>query len=338
MRLIPRLALALALTGLAWLLPAQARAEADRVRIVQPYGLVYLPSYVAVDLKLIEKHARAVGLGEIKVTLTNMASGPAGNDLLLAGDADIGMGGFGPGFTLWDKTRGAQKVKGMLPLCGTPTFLVSTDPRIRSIRDFGEKDRIAISAIRTTAQALAIQMASVKEWGWDGRFRLDPNMVAMSNPDATAALLGGLSEVRSTITIIPFANMLLESGKAHLVMTSSDHIEPGATTAISWTGARFHDGSPKLYAATVAAFEEAMEIIARDPARAAAIYLAREPQKSSIEWLVKIITDPKMITFSATPRGIKQNVDFMVKLGTLKNQPDSWKDLFWDNVWTKDGS
>ena len=61
-----------------------ARAETDIVRIVQPYGLVYLPSYVVVERQLIEKHAKAMGLGAIKVTLTRVSSGPVGSDLLLA--------------------------------------------------------------------------------------------------------------------------------------------------------------------------------------------------------------------------------------------------------------
>lgn len=94
---------------LALALPGRALAEADTVRIAQPYGLLYLPSYVVVDRHMIEDRAAAAGLGPIKVTLTRLASGPAGSDMILAGNADLAMGGFGPALTLWDKTRGAQK-------------------------------------------------------------------------------------------------------------------------------------------------------------------------------------------------------------------------------------
>ena len=61
-----------------------------------PYGLAYLPAYVVADRGLIEARAKAAGLGEITVTLQHMASGPASSDILLAGDADLAMGGFGP--------------------------------------------------------------------------------------------------------------------------------------------------------------------------------------------------------------------------------------------------
>ena len=56
---------------------------------------------------MIEERAAAAGLGAIKVTLSRLASGPAGSDMILAGDADLAMGGFGPALTLWDKTKGA---------------------------------------------------------------------------------------------------------------------------------------------------------------------------------------------------------------------------------------
>ncbi|MDR3531813.1 MAG: ABC transporter substrate-binding protein [Rhodopila sp.] len=320
------------------LLPRETRAEADTVRIAQPYGLLYLPSYVVVDRHMIEERAAASGLGPIKVTLTRLASGPAGSDMILAGDADLAMGGFGPALTLWDKTRGSQKVRGVLPLCSSPMFVVSTDPRIHSLSDFTDKDRIAVSAIKVTDQAITLQMAAAKEWGWDARFRLDSLTVAMSNPDGQAALLGGLSEVRNHATIIPFSIAELESGKAHLVMTSDDVMEPGATSVVVYASARFHDPNPKLYAATAQAFEDAIDWINAHPHEAAEIYLAWEPRKEGVDWVEKMIRDPARIRYSATPRGMQVHADFMHDVGTLKNKAESWKDLFWENMATKDGS
>ncbi len=319
-------------------LPHQARAEADTVRIAQPYGLVYLPSYIVVDRHMIEQRAADAGLGAVKVTLTRLASGPAGSDMILAGDADLAMGGFGPALTLWDKTRGTQKVRGMMPLCSSPLLLISTDPRIHSLKDFTDKDRIAVSAIKVTDQAITLQMAAAKEWGWDARFRLDPLTVSMSNPDGQAALLGGLSEVRNHATIIPFSVAELESGKAHLVLSSDDVMEPGTTSVVVYASARFHDPNPKLYAATAQAFEDAIDWINTHPHEAAGIYLAREPNKQGLDWIEKMIRDPALIRYSATPRGMQAHADFMHDVGTLKTKAESWKDLFWENMATKDGS
>jgi NitT/TauT family transport system substrate-binding protein len=328
----------LAVIALSLLLPHHVRAESDTVRIAQPYGLVYLPSYVVVDRHMIEERAAAAGLGAIKVSLTRLASGPAGSDMILAGDADLAMGGFGPALTLWDKTRGANKVRGVLPLCSSPMLVVSTDPRIHSLKDFTDRDRIAVSAIKVTDQAITLEMAAAKEWGWDARFRLDPLTVSMSNPDGEAALLGGLSEVRNHATIIPFSIKELESGKAHLVLSSDDVMDPGATSVVVYASARFHDPNPKLYAATAQAFEDAIDWINTHPREAAEIYLAREPQKEGVDWITRMISDPKNIRYSATPHGMQAHADFMHAVGTLKNKAESWKDLFWENMATKDGS
>ncbi len=324
---------------LAMLLPPlSAWAEADTVRIAQPYGLLYLPSYVVADRHMIEDGAAAAGLAPVKVTLTRLASGPAGSDMLLAGDADIAMGGWGPALTLWDKTKGGQKVRGVLPLCSSPMFLTSTDPRIHSIRDFTDRDRIAVSAIKVTDQAIALQMAAAKEWGWDARFRLDPLTVAMSNPDGQLALLGGLSEVRNHATIIPFSIAEVESGKAHLVMTSDDVMEPSASSVVVYASARFHDPNPKLYAAVARAYEDAIDWINAHPHEAAEIYLAREPRKEGVAWIEAMIRDPGRVRYNATPRGMQAHADFMHKAGTLKNRVESWRDLFWENMGQKDGS
>ena len=322
----------------ALLLPLPARAESDTVRIAQPYGLVYLPSYVVVDRHMIEERAAAAGLGPIKVTLTRLASGPLGSDMILAGDADLAMGGFGPALILWDKTRGAQKVRGVLPLCSSPLLLLSTDPRIHTIKDYTDRDRIAVSAIKVTDQAITLQMAAAKQWGWDQRFRLDPLTVSMSNPDGEAAILGGLSEVRNHATIIPFSTAELESGKTHIVLSSDDVMEPGSSSVIVWASARFHDPNPKLYAATAQAFEDAIDWINSHMHEAAEIYVAREPQKNGVGWVERIIRDPANIRYSATPRGMQTHADFMHDIGTLKNKATNWKDLFWENMAGKDGS
>jgi NitT/TauT family transport system substrate-binding protein len=314
----------------------QAQAESDQVRIAQPYGLLYLPSYVVADRHLIEQKAEAAGLGKVSVTLTRLASGPAGSDMLLAGDADLAMGGWGPALTMWDRTHG--KVRGMMPLCSSPMYVLSTDPRIHTIADFTDKDRIAVSAIKVTDQAITLEMAAARQWGWDARFRLDSLTVSMSNPDGQAAMLGGLSEVRNHATIIPFSIAELDSGKAHLVMTSDDVMDPGASSVVVYASQRFHDGSPKLYAVTAAAFEDAIIWINSHTHEAAEIYLAREPNKAGLAWIEKMMSDPKMIRYSATPRGMQAHAEFMHRIGTLRTEPASWKDLFWENMAAKNGS
>ena len=82
-------------------------------------------------------------------------------------------------------------------------------------------------------------MAAAKEYGWDQRFRFDPNMVSMSNPDGMAMLLSDAGPVRTQAAIIPFSVEEMESGKVHMVMNSEDYLEPGASVSVSVCRRRF---------------------------------------------------------------------------------------------------
>src|SRR5687768_5818138 len=98
------LAAILAIVGIALGTNAHAAsAERGEVRIVQQFGLSYLPLHVAVDQKLIEKHARAAGLGDLKITLSKLGSGAAVNDALISDSVDVALGGTTVLMNLWDK-------------------------------------------------------------------------------------------------------------------------------------------------------------------------------------------------------------------------------------------
>ena len=61
-----RLALAAALSAMGLSLPALA--ETKEVRIAQQFGISYLPLQVMKEKGLLEKRAKAAGLGDLKVT------------------------------------------------------------------------------------------------------------------------------------------------------------------------------------------------------------------------------------------------------------------------------
>src|SRR3984893_8921409 len=86
-----------------------AQAEVDKVRMSKQFGLSYLPMIVIEAQQLIEKNAKAAGLGDVTTTW-NQTAGPAADlDALFAGQADF----IGPGVptlaTVWDKTAGTPQ-------------------------------------------------------------------------------------------------------------------------------------------------------------------------------------------------------------------------------------
>ncbi len=59
--------------------------------------------------------------------------------------------------------------------------------------------------------------------------------------------------------------------------------------------------------------------------------------KSSVEQIVKMLDDPAMV-FTLTPQNTMKYVDFMLRVGSIKVKPESWKAMFFDNVHKLPGS
>ena len=314
---------------------AMARAETSEVKIAPSYGIAYLPLVVMEQNRLLEKHARAAGLGEIKVTWVTISGGAGMNDALLSGSVDFVSGGIPPFALLWEKTRGA--VKGVAALSAMPIFLNTRNPAIKTIRDFTPASRIALPAVKSSAQAMFLQMAAELAFGEGNFARLDALTISMAHPEATALLLSGRGEIDSNFSSPPFQYQQLEHAGVRTVLNSYDVLGGPATLFLAWTTAKFHDANPKTYAAFLAALEEANAFIAKDRRGAAELYVQKSRDKTPLENLLKMLNDPQT-QFMAAPQSVMKTVLFMHKTGTLKTRPESWKELFFSEVHQLPGS
>jgi NitT/TauT family transport system substrate-binding protein len=321
-------------------IPAGASAETNEVRIASTFGLAQLPGRLAYEQHFIEKQAQRLGLPNLKVTFQAVSSGIVVSDLLLSRNADVGVGGNVPLFTLWDKTTGPQKVRGIMSFSRGNMFLLTVDPRIESMRDFKDTDRIAMTDVRSTTYSMVIQMAAAKEYGWDQRTKYDRITVAMGNNEALAAMLSGRMEVKSHMTILPHSTMELNSGKVRILLNSKDLLGEPYTTVASFTTTRFKQENPVTYQAVVAGLQEAIDFINTNAAEAADIFLKNEKFTGSRDELVEMLQGKTAdaLSFNSTPNTTTLFTDFMYKSGTLKNHPTSWKDLWFENTWDKSGS
>ena len=304
----------------------------NTVRIVQQFGLSYLPLHVALDRKLIEKHAAAMGLAGVNVEVVRLGSGAAANDAIISGNVDVAMAGATVLLNLWDKTVGRNVVKGMMAIADTPIYFNTIDPRIKSVRDFGESDRIAMTAGRGTQHAIVLQMAAAREFGWDERGKLDSLTVSMAHPDGVAALLSGGAQVKTHATTVPFIQMELAHPGVRTILKSDEVVGGRHTLIVAYAAEKWRTENPKLYAATYAGLSEAIGIINADKKAAAELYKRVESSKMDVDEIYKILLDENMLYFSATPSKIMPFADYMLKVGLLKNKVASWKDVFFDNV------
>ena len=314
-----------------------AASPQSAVRIVEQFGLSYLPLRVAVEHRLIEKHAASLGVPKPRVEVVQL-SGPAASDALISGSVDIAMSGTSAVINLWDKTLGHNTVRAMMAIADSPVYFNTIDPRIQSIRDFTPSDRIAMVGGRGGFHSLLLEMAAARAFGWDERTRLDSLAVSMSHPDGAIGLISGGAAFKTHLTTIPFIQMELAHPGVRTIVKSYDLTGGRHTFILAYTAERWRNENPKLYSATVAALTEAMELIKQDRKGAAELYVRAEKSAIGADEILKILNDENMIVFSPTPTKIGFFADFMMRTGLLKHKVTSWKDVFFENVHSLPGS
>jgi len=141
---------------------AHAEDKVSEFRVGRQPGLIYLPLYVMEDQNLLAKNCERLGIAPANLRLVNLGSASAISETLLSGSVDAVSGAITPLLTLWDKTRGAQKVKAIASLSNSVLYLNSNDPKLQSLRDFTDQDRIALSGVGFSMQSTLLQMAAVR--------------------------------------------------------------------------------------------------------------------------------------------------------------------------------
>jgi len=309
-------------------LPADARAEATELRVAKQFGSAYMQFFIMQDQKMVEKHAKAAGLGDVSVDWATFRSSDVMNDALISGSVDFVCLGIPGIVTIWSKTKGTPiEVKGATGFNVSPLMLLVRDPAIKSLKDFKEGHKIALPAIKVSMQAVILEIAAAKELGADKFNALDHLTVSMAHPDATAAMLGGPSEVVANFSSSPFQYRQLKNPNVRRLLTSTDYFDTGLSFNVIATTGKFRTQNPKLYGVFLAALKEATEFINADKKRAAEIYLKASGDKMPVDELAGILADPA-IRYTMQLEGIGSFVDFMAKTGILKSPPASWRDMF----------
>lgn len=314
-----------------------AQAEKSEIVLARQFGIGYLPLTVMNHHELVQKHLQAAGLKDTKVTWSRFASGSAANDALLSGQLDFAAGGTGPAIILWDRTRSNAKVNGVGALSSMPNFLVSVDPSIKTIKDFSDGDKIAMAGAGSSVQTIYLQMAVAKEWGKENFKKLNTLMVNLPHPEGLKSMLSGAGGIKSTFTSPPFQYMALENPEAHVVLDSYDVMGGPNTFLMVWATNKFREENPTSFKAVVDAMKEATDWINANPREAAELYVQDAGGKESAEFIEKMIRDPQ-VKFTLTPERLLPYAQFMHDIGTIRNRPESWKDLFFPEVHDLQGS
>jgi ABC-type nitrate/sulfonate/bicarbonate transport system substrate-binding protein len=331
-RLLVVVCVAIALFG------STADAQTPEIRFARQFSMGYLQFNVMEHDQLVEKHAKALGIPEVKVVWATFNSPAAMNDALLSGSIDIVSGGVPGLLTIWARTQGtANAVKGIAAFTSQPVLLNTRNPNVKSIADFTDQDKIAVPAVKISVQAMMLQMAAAKQWGQANYAKLDALTVGMSPPDATVALLSDSAGITSVFSVPPFQYQQLEKQGIRTVLNSYEVFGGPHTFTLAWTSSQFRDKNPALYKALVAAFDEATQMLNKDVKPAARYWIDNVKSKLSVERVAEIASGPQ-VKWTMVPESTMKYAEFMHAAGSIKTMPASWKDLFFPEVHGLPGS
>ncbi|HKS64174.1 MAG TPA: ABC transporter substrate-binding protein [Xanthobacteraceae bacterium] len=329
MRVVALAAVAVAVFGT----PASA-AEGNDFRIGRQPGLVYIQAIIMEEKKLVEKHAAALGMKDVKVQWAIITSGGVMTEAIISNSIDIAITGVSNMLLAWGKTGNIKMAAGV---AGVPFKLLTRNANVKSIKDFGPSDRIAVPTIRASMQAMMMGIALEKAYGIGQHGKLDGNQVQLGHPDALQALLNPQHEVNSHFSIPPFQDIALKSPVVHHVVTSTDILGGPASITNAWGTARFVEGNPIKMKAFIAALDEASDMVTKDTKAAAEIYLGVTKEKITVDELVAVIKQPGAI-FSSTPQRSMLWAEYMHRIGLIKQKPASWKDYSFPLIHDRNGS
>jgi NitT/TauT family transport system substrate-binding protein len=309
-------------------LGASSGAQAEgKIRIAEQFGIVYMLLNVAQDQKLIEKHGKKQGV-DIDVDWVKLSGGSAVNDALLSGSIDVAGAGLGPLFTIWDRTAGRQNVRAVASLGNFPYYLVSTNPAVKTIADFSQKDRIALPAVTVSVQARILQMAAAKQWGKAEFKKLDPITQTVPHPDAAAAIIAGKTELNAHFGNPPFQDQELAGNpQARVVLNSYDVLGGPSSATVLYATEKYVKENPKTYRAFIDALVEAAQLASTNPEAAADAYLRVNKGNIDRALLLKVIKNPQ-VQFKVAPQNTLGLAQFLHEVGAIKTRPASWRDYF----------
>jgi NitT/TauT family transport system substrate-binding protein len=315
------------LAALAFL-PSLAHAEVDVVKIPKGAGGVgFLPLTVMEEKKLVEAEAAKMGLN-LKAEYILLGGPAVVNDMLLSGAAHFAPAGPPAFITIWDRTRANMKVMGVAAMTSIPMYLNTKAPHLKSLKDLQPSDKIAVTAVKVSIPAIIMQMQAIKEFGKADYAHYDPYTVSLQHPEGVIALLSGKSEVTAHFTSPPFHQRERRDSAVRTLTTSNEIMGAPSTFTMLYAPSKFHDENPKAYMAVVKALQAAIDFINADKKAAAEVFLnSGEGKGWKLEDLMEILNDPD-VRFTTSPESVMTYANFMADVGSIKQRPAKWQDMF----------
>jgi NitT/TauT family transport system substrate-binding protein len=340
-------ALAAFLVALVFAAPcaAQTRAKDERVKRDRPqkpgeiavgigHGIGFLPLFIAQDLGLFDKHARANGLNG-KLTVRRFHAAAPMRQALAKGEIAAGAYGISAFLLAREAARNtAQELQAVSGITTLPLVLLTARPDIQGLNDIKPADKIAVPLL-TAPQVTYLRMQT-SPW-FAGRDRLRQQLVEMPHQDSLDALVAGKG-IAAYFSSPPFTQIARRDPKVRVV-TSSEEIIGGKASFLMMASPKFAlSAHPKLPEVLAKAIDEASGVIRKDPRRAAMVWLKWEPSHSLDARMVEGILRDLKDDFGSGVFGIEGTATYLRRDNRLKEGVWSWKDVVAPAIASGEGS
>lgn len=319
---------AVLVTAVALSVSAQARSKLQRgpaqpaeIKIGVGHGIGFLPLYIAQDLKLLEKHAKAAGIMS-RVAIERYSTAAPLQQAMAKGEVAAGAYGLSTFLMARDTPKEMVAISGLTTL---PLVLLTARPNIKSLSDLKSNDRIAVPMLTAPQTAYLRMQADKSAFGaWN---RLRQQIVVMPHQDALDAMTSARDNIAAYFSSPPFTQLALREPKVRALLSSDDTMGGKTSFLVVAASRDTMKAQPKLAEILSKAIDEASAIIRNDPRRAAVMWLKYEPSNklnaSAVEAILRDLKDD----FGSGIFGIEAMASFMNSNGRLKNAPASWKDV-----------
>ncbi|HEY4034371.1 MAG TPA: ABC transporter substrate-binding protein [Ktedonobacteraceae bacterium] len=243
-------------------------------------------------------------------------SGASVRDAMIANQAQLGSLGLPPFLVGWDH---GFDWKVLAATNRADIWLVTKDPRLKSLKDFTPNDKIGVVA-PDSQQAILLRKAAQDQLG--NAHALDHNLVSIASADGEQALLDG--QLAAHYSGAPFQNREVAAG-GHIILHSSDAFGPvGAGLVVQRESLynQYPDFSKKLYQDINAA-----TAYAKTHHDQTAQYLSQDQGGGGTPTQFKALLDDPSFVFDTIPSGLVSYATFMKSIGLISKAPGSVKDL-----------
>lgn len=276
--------------------------------------------------RLLEQQAQADGLGEVKLTTKLLTTAVSGNEAIVADQLDLVFAGVQTFLKVNSVNPGQfQLLDGWMH---SDIWLVCHDTKIRRLSDIKDQ-KIAVTHATLAPHLVSARMMVAKEFGEKEWNRLQPNVVAITPTSNQFKMIASKSpDVPCALPGMPFQNIMVDQGGAHVVANSRDYGVPGAISAVHASTA-WLEKNPRLAKAFLRAKDRAREMFEANPRKYIESWIkADQVPDVDADTMLRQLKESR-VTWLRNLEPVKLYADFMFRTQTITEPLDlnkaSWK-------------